>query len=173
MVIPVWRSGRGLSRRLPRPPSCPPTHRSLHCTPTPSAKRDKKQPLPAEREPPIHYYRQVLRLAYRLAKRWEDPYIFWTYKHQAMRHLGLRFQNKTQKVAPWIEPKTSRQVKQAQGAHGRIKRSLNALRAADAGQKEGVSKIFLHAYGLQGVVKHMGISVRISGRAGANGSFRG
>lgn len=121
---------------------------------------------PKRPENPLHIYRKILRLAHRLAERWQDPYIFWTCKHISMRNLGRRERGGRIVKAPWAAISSSenstRIAAQARAAFKRLKSTRNALIKAEQGGKKEMLNILQRTYAVQGILLHMGKKVRVA-----------
>ncbi|CAO1635459.1 unnamed protein product [Sympodiomycopsis kandeliae] len=131
---------------------------------------------------PIHIYRCILRNAQVLAKRWSDPYIFWTYKHIASRDVGVRFDGENRKLAHWVDDPKGGQAEpskapeevetpeevllrrhRARDAFDRLKSTSSLLSRAESGGKAEMTKIIRTTYGLQGIIRHIGMSQLLQG----------
>lgn len=122
---------------------------------------------------PRHIYRRILRHAHSIAKRWKDPFIFWTVKHLAMRNLGYKRGFEGNVMLPWIEPESwqtpppkerpkyviqitsQTDTERTFIAYKRLQRLCRQVANADRGTKPEMWKLLKQTYALAGPNMYM------------------
>ncbi|PWN18260.1 hypothetical protein BCV69DRAFT_295410 [Microstroma glucosiphilum] len=111
---------------------------------------------PSKPQNPLHLYRQALRLAYQIAKRWYDPYIFYYHRLKAARQLRAPSSISKAHVArtKWTKEKVESTMSPAEvNRFKRLKACVSTLKRAELGHLEPMYKVLRETYARSGVLR--------------------
>lgn len=102
-------------------------------------------------------FRQCLRLAHALAKRWQDPYIFWSARAICRRTLLKAYEQPPESHAQdhrVFMRERSPQLVKARNAYKNLRERMRVYRKAWAGRRRDSQKLLEETYGRKGYLKH-------------------